>query len=145
MEEKDKKEELKPSATEMLTGEKPKPKQQEPIDTETPAEEVLNMKESKEEIVEDEILRLIFNKDKLSMTTDINRKTAVVMARAEMISKEFNCPDLSKFSDFIKEHLVSNKRLGRKELIDVAGSYKDDMGGMGIEEMTPKEKIWGSK
>ena len=142
--------EIKPNAVEMLTGEKPKVKEKEIIDTKTTTEEMLNLskevEDSKQDIMQDEILDLIFNEEKLAMTTDISRKGAVVMARAHLIADTFHCDILRNFANKVKEHLVSNKRQGRKELIDVASSFRDSLGGdLGVEETSTTDRVWGKK
>lgn len=135
--------EIKPSAVESLTGEKPKPKEEIKVDVDTPVEDILDLEEDEESLQKDALDRL-FSEDNLEMITDINRETAVTMARADVIADYRRCDILKEFTKSIKKHLVSNKRQGRGEAVKVIHVPAESLGEP-MEALTPSDKIWGKK
>ena len=70
------------------------------------------------ENVTTEILGQIYSKENLSMKTDLTRKSAVTISKGRIIAQHFKCDVLDDFIDEVLEHLISNKRLGRVEMVD---------------------------
>lgn len=105
-------------------------------------EKEVNMSEpkTKRDSISDDILDVMLNDDNLEKMTDLNTKSAMVYARADTMAEIFDSNFLRMFSKKGKQHLVSNKRLGRTEVSEVLNNIGDTVDD---SESSLKQKMFG--
>ena len=85
------------------------------------------------------VLQSLFSNDAIKMKTDINKKQAVLLARAETFCAQYKQPKAMRtFVDELVVYLVSNQRKGRGEMVDSLRSAVSD------SELSLKDKLLGS-
>ena len=94
---------------------------------------------TKRDKISDEILDVMLSDDHLEKMTHLNSRSAMVFARADTIAEVFKSKTLAMFTKKSKQHLVSNKRLGRTEVGDVLNNVGDTVD----DSMSVKEKLFG--
>jgi len=108
-------------------------KEDKSIKMEIPIEAMDERLVTSEEAIAD-LLQILGDKfDNINVLTELNMREIVFLTVMEAINSKLNADVLKKFLHLYKEHKVSHKRRGRKELVAVAkrlGGVEEPQGAL---------------